>query len=295
MLADAGAPAAQVLTALAAALPGGAAPTPGSFPPPYAWRGAARRPTPRTSWAGPPAPCTAAASPRSATGRPVLRRVLRFRRAVALLQAGVDPGRGRRPRRLRRPAAPVPRRIRALAAGLPGPSHPGGPSHRRGRRPSGCDAGAAAQPAAAPPGSGRTGRRRCRPGRGPSRSAAPRTRRTAPARCWCPATVSCAYASSTAAGSGSANARPTRPAPGAAFHAGWKLAIVASVSNASRSPPGRATSTCGCVVGLRGDVQAQQPVEGERALHVGDDHAHHGQFRVCDHAVTLRPAPPPVS
>ena len=52
-------------------------------------------------------------------GPAVLRRVLRFRRAMALLRAGVGARRGGRPDRVRRPTAPVPRgpRVRGRLAG----------------------------------------------------------------------------------------------------------------------------------------------------------------------------------
>ena len=94
------------LTALAAGSPV-LGPNPGCARSRPGWRGASRPPRPLTRSAGRPAPCTAAASPRSATGRLCC--------AGYCGSVGRSPCCGpasRRPRsspgRLRRPAAPVP-------------------------------------------------------------------------------------------------------------------------------------------------------------------------------------------
>ena len=128
-------------------------------------------------------------------GPAVLRRVLRFRRALALLRGGVAPadvaaraGYADQPH--------LSREVRALA---------GLPRHR-------LSVGRAA---------GRTGRRPCRPGRGRSRSAAPRTRRTAPARRGDPAVDELGVGGVDGRGVGQRERQADPAAADAGFQSGW--------------------------------------------------------------------------
>ena len=86
----AGAPPAPVLTALAARLPG-AGPEPGLRAVAPGWRGATRPPRPLTTLGWTTRTLHRRCLAAFGYGPSVLRRVLRFRRAVALLRAGVAP------------------------------------------------------------------------------------------------------------------------------------------------------------------------------------------------------------
>ena len=177
-------------------------PNPGCARPRRGWRGAARPRKPRTTSAGRTRTLHRRCLTAFGYGPSVLRRVLRFRRAVALLRAGEAPAdvaaragyadqphlsrdvrafAGVSPTRLARVTPRV--GLRGLACGgvrRPEPACDGARRVRQGRcsgRGPDRSAGRCARREAA-----RTGRCPCRPGRGRSRTASPRTRRTVPAR-----------------------------------------------------------------------------------------------------------------
>ena len=144
--------------------------------------------------------------------------VLRFRRAVALLRSGVH----------RSPAA-------ASRAGYADQPH----LHRQVRELAGLS------PAAVSPRAARTDRPRCRRDRARWRNADPTARRTVPEhRCDRPASTGPTLRRHRPVRS-APNASTTRPADVGGVHPGCIPAMVSSVSNSNRLPPGSSTSTCG--------------------------------------------------